>query len=115
MAKLNDLVLDKMDEIVTYLQSTPDYQRFCEVSAKMQRDDDVMKRVKKVKALQREIVKMEIAKEDISSKEREIDEILDELKSYPLYLEYTYLLEDLNNTFQEIKDIIEKYLNDVTN
>ena len=34
---------------------------------------------------------------------------------YPIYLDYIYLQEDLNNSISLIKRNIEKYINDITN
>jgi len=77
----------------------------------MLKNSDIMDKVSKVKAIQKEMVKLEAKNTDIYSLEKEINEIMLDLNSYPIYQEYTYLLEDLNNTFQEIKFIIEDYLN----
>jgi len=78
----------------------------------MEIDLDIMDKINKIKSIQKEIVKLELEKKDISHLEKEIEEILSILNTYPIYQEYIYLQEDLDNTFQSIKIIIETYIND---
>ena len=113
MAKsLNNDVLSKVDEIVSHIKNSNSYKKYQEITEKMQKDQDIMNNVRSVKKIQKEIVKLQYEKRDYSQKEKEIADILELLNTYPIYQEYTYLLEDLNNTFQEIRIVIEKYLNE---
>lgn len=112
---LNDEVLAKMDEIVDYIEKSESYQKFKAIEAKMQKNTDIMERIAKIKKLQKEAVKLEYNKKDGSEKEKEISLLLDELQSYPIYQEYSYLLEDLNNTFQSVRSVIENYINNKLN
>ena len=112
---LNNEVLEKIDDIVSYVKESDTYKRYLEVEEKMKNNLDIMDKINKIKSIQKEIVKLEIDKKDISSLEKEVDEIISNLNTYPIYQEYSYLLEDLNNTFQEIKFIIENYLNNKIN
>ena len=112
---LNDEVLEKIDEIISYIKSSDTYKKYIDVEAKMKNNADIMDKVNKVKSLQKEIVKLEIDNKDVSHLEKEIKEILLILNTYPIYQEYSYLLEDLDNTYQYIKFIIEKYLNEIIN
>ena len=112
---LNNDVLSKVDEIVKYIEDSDTYKKYKEIEKRLEKDSDIMDKINKVKSIQKEIVKLEIEKKDISLKEKEIEDILSSLNSYPIYQEYNYLFEDLNNTFQEIKFIIENYLNSKIN
>ena len=108
---LSSEVLSKVDEIVKYIEESDNYKKFKKIEDKMILDKDIMSKISQVKSLQKKIVKLEIDKKDISLLEEEIESIISELNTYPIYLEYSYLLEDLNSTFQEIKFILENYLN----
>lgn len=112
---LSNDVLVKVDEIVSYIKESDTYKRYLEVEEKMKNNLEIMDKINKIKTIQKEIVKLEIEKKDISILEKEIEEILSNLNTYPIYQEYSYLLEDLNNTFQEIKFMIENYLNNKIN
>lgn len=112
---LNNDVLSKVDEIVKYIEDSDTYKKYKEIEKRLEKDSDIMDKINKVKSIQKEIVKLEIEKKDISIKEKEIEDILSNLNNYPIYQEYNYLFEDLNNTFQSIKFIIENYLNSKIN
>ncbi len=112
---LSDQVLDKVSEIVEYIKNSSSYQKFMIIEDKMQQDDEIMTKIAEVKDLQKEMVKLESLKKDISSLEMKRKTLLEELQNYPIYQEYIYLLEDLNNIFQEIKTVLEKYINDKIN
>ena len=109
---LSNDVLDKIDEIVKYIEESDDYKKYKEIEKKLENDSEVMNKVTKVKFIQKEMVKLEVEKKDISNLEKEVEEIISSLNTYPIYQEYIYLQEDLNNTFQNIKTIIETYIND---
>ena len=66
-----------------------------------------------IKKCQKDIVNKQYRNEDITALEEKIKNDLDELNSYPIYLEYSYLQEDLNNLFQSIRGILENYINKV--
>lgn len=108
---LNNDVLEKIDEIVSYIEESDVYKKYREIELKMKNDSDVMDRIDKIKSIQKDIVKLEVNKVDVTALEKEIELIFEELNSYPIYQEYSYLQEDLNNTFQDIKSIIENYIN----
>ena len=109
---LSNDVLSKIDEIVKYIEESDTYKRYKDIEKKIENDSDIMDNVNRVKSIQKEIVKLEIEKKDISNLEKEIEDILSVLNTYPIYQEYIYLQEDLDNTFQSIKSIIETYIND---
>lgn len=110
---LNGLILSKVDEIVDYLKNTDNYIRYCEISDKMKSDNEIMSLIKRVKDLQKEIVNEEYIGNNADKLKEEITQILEKLNGYPIYREFTYLQEDLNSNFQDIKNAIEKYINDI--
>jgi len=111
----NDEVLEKIDDIISYIKSSDNYKKFKSIEEKMENNSVIMDKINSVKNFQKEIVKLEVEKKDVTFLEKEIEKILLELDSYPIYQEYNYLLHDLNDTFQSIRIIIEKYLNEKIN
>ena len=108
-------MLNKIDEIIDYLKRSDEYIKYCDISDKMKHNVEIMNIVNKVKDLQKKIVKEEFLGNKIDKLEEEINMNLELLNGYPIYQEFTYIQEDLNNTFQDIKNVIEKYINDKTN
>ena len=104
-------ILNKVDELVLLLKESPEYLRFQEVTKQMKNNNDVMNLIKKIKRIQKDIVNLEYRRQNVSLLEKELNTCLNELNEYPIYQEYSYLLEDLNNTFQSIKSILEEHIN----
>lgn len=112
MEKQNkELILKKVDELINIIKSSDDYKRYIYLADEMKKNDTIMSLVKEIKKLEQKRVKMEYNKESTSDIDNEIDNKRKELDSFPTYQEYSYLKEDLNNTFQSIKSILEQNIN----
>lgn len=104
-------VSKKVDELIALLKDSYDYQRYVQVSEKMKNDKEIMSLIEEVKANQKKIVNLEYRGEDTKDLESDIEKKLLQLDSYPIYKEYSYLVDDLNSLFQNIKNILEDYIN----
>jgi len=104
-------ILSKTDELIEMIKKDDLYKRYVLVSKEMKDNEEIMTIISDIKLLQKKAVNLEYKKEDISLVEKEISSKLNLLNSYPIYQEYSYLLEDLNGLFQEIKAILESYIN----
>ena len=112
--KLND-IKDEINSLVDYIKDSDNYKRYIIVRDKIKSNKEIMDKINKVKSIQKEIVKLEYNKQDIKAKEKELDDILEELNSYPVYVEYNYLVEDLNYEMKYIKDTLEEEINKIVN
>lgn len=99
-------LLKKVDELVSIIKNSNDYKRYIELKTIME-NSEIMPIINKIKKVQRESIKNESRGINTLKLEEEIVSLKKELDSYPIYREYTYLQEDLNNDFQNIKKIIE--------
>ena len=112
MEKLNsELVLDKTNELVSLIKESNDYKRYLFLKEEMKKDKQLMELVNKIKKSEKLRVNLEHKKEDISNIDKEINSLRKELNEYPIYQEYLYLQEDLNNLFQNIRNILETNIN----
>ena len=105
-------ILNKVDELIDLLKSNEDYQRYIYLSNEMKKNNTIMSIIKDIKKLEQQRVNLEYKKEDNKDIEKEIDSKKNELNEYPIYVEYNYLKEDLNNTFQSIRSILENNINE---
>ncbi len=112
---MKDKVLTKTDEIIEYIKNTSEYKRYNLLKEEIYNNKEIMILIEAIKALQKKAVKEESLGKSSKYIDQEIEEKLQVLNSNPLYSEFTYLQEDLNETFQEIKFIIEKNINDKIN
>jgi cell fate (sporulation/competence/biofilm development) regulator YmcA (YheA/YmcA/DUF963 family) len=112
--KLND-IKDEINSLVDFIKDSDKYKRYIIVRDKIKSNKEIMDKINKVKSIQKEIVKLEYNKQDIKVKEKELDNILEELNNYPIYVEYNYLVEDLNYEMKYIKDTLEEEINKIVN
>ena len=110
---MRDKLNEKIDEMISIIKSSDEYKKYMEISSKMEQDEEIMTLIREIKELQKKIVKEESFGNDISTLDEDINKKIKLLEEYPIYLDYIYLQEDLNNTMQMIKESIEKYLYDL--
>ena len=109
--KNREELLKKVDELVCLIKNTPNYIKYEELKNKMASNKEITSIIGKIKKIEQTIVKKEYNKQDTKEDEKELKDLMDKLNEYPIYLEYSYLQEDLNNDFQNIKKIIEDSIN----
>ena len=112
---MDNIILSKIDEIINIIKNSDEYKKYIEVSDKMKKNKEIMTLIDEVKFLQKRLVKEEAFGNDISSIDEEINKKLEQLEEYPIYLEYTYLQEDLDSSISLVKTSIENYINNITN
>ena len=112
---LENKVLNKLDEIIDCIKESDTYKRFVLVEEQMNNNKELMSLIEEIKSIQQELVKKEEMDLDTTNLNTKYQALKDELYSYPIYNEYNELLEELDNTYQEIKTVIEKYLNNKLN
>ena len=110
--KLSDIE-PLIDDLVRSIKDSDKYKRYILVRDKVKEDKDIMTRINKIKSLQKEIVNLKYKNKEYKDKDLEIESILKELNSYPIYLEYDYLVEDLNYEIKYIKESIEDEINKI--
>ena len=108
---MDNIILSKIDEIINIIKDSGEYKKYHLVKD----NKDIMNLIDEVKLLQKKLVKEQILGNDITSIDEEINKRINELEEYPIYLEYTYLQEDLDNSISLVKTNIENYINNITN
>ena len=109
MAMLNSDAKEKLDEIVKYITNSYSYKKCIELKKDM--NDDLIKgEVNEIKKLQ----KLYIREKDDDIKDI-LDEKVNKLNSMPIYSEYNYYLEDVNNMINLVKDELNDYFYELLN
>ena len=112
MEKKNKIIIKtKIEELVELIKQSDDYKRYIYLKEELSKNKELMKIINKVKKKEQERVNKEYRKEQTKDLEEEIESLKDELNSYPDYLEYSYLQEDINDNLQNIRKIIESAFN----
>ena len=109
--KNKEEILNKIEELVQIIKDSDDYKRYLYLKEEMKKNKTLMSLINKIKKKEQELVNKEYRKENVDMLKQEIDSLNEELYSYPSYQEYLYLLEDINNNLQNVRQIIEEALN----
>ncbi len=104
-------ILNKVDELVSLIKNSDDYKRYIFLKEEMKNNKEIMNNISKIKKLEQTVVNKKYRKESVVKEEQEINSLKEELLTYPIYQEYSYLMEDLDNTFQNIREMLEKNIN----
>lgn len=112
---MRDKILSKTEEIVNIIQNSKEYIRYIEVSNKMKENKELLEKIDAIKEMQQQLVKEEAKGNNIEEIDKKLKEKLKELEEVPLYIEYTYLQEDLNDSISLVREKIENYINEITN
>ena len=103
--KLNNedkVILDKVDEIITVIKTSPNYQKYLLLQEKMNSNQELISLINEVKVLQKMIV-------NGKDKEIELKEKMALLENNPLYREYSNNLTDINNEFAIVENTLNNY------
>ena len=109
--KNKEELIIKINELVSLIKDTPEYKRYISLKESMSKNKEIMSLINDIKKSEQTIVKKNHNKQDTIEEEKKLKELKEKLNSFPAYLEYSYLQEDLNNDFQNIKKIIEDSIN----
>ncbi len=105
---MNKEILNKIDEIINLIEDSSVYQKYLTLQREIEKNDELVKLINKVKVLQKDVV------HHLTSKE-ELNKVMDELNNHPLYREYNNTLSELNNTYAIIENSINHYFQDKLN
>lgn len=112
---LNNLILDKVDNLVNFIKNSQEYKDYVFLSKKLSKNEKVNDYINKIKSLQKEIVKKEVSGEDITLLDEEVKQLLSELDKIPLYKDFIEKQEELNDIYQLIKQRLDDYFYSILN
>ena len=105
---MNKEILDKVDEIIEEIENSQLYQNYLILQEKIAGNKDLMQLINKVRLMQKDVLHQ---KKDT----KELDLLLDELNSHPLYREYNNVVYEINNIYAIIENNINNYFVKIVN
>ena len=105
---MNNEIINKIDEIIKTIEESEVYKKYLFLQEEMKNNKKLNKLLNEVRVLQKDVVH-HVSKKD------ELEQKMNELREYPLYLEYTNTLDELNNTYTIIENSINKYFQEKLN
>ncbi|MDD3241933.1 MAG: YlbF family regulator [Bacilli bacterium] len=112
---MNENILMKVDNIVEYLKDSEDYKRYIELKSYMEKDQDINILINDIKILQKKAVNDEYKGINVSEIDKEIERKVTILNNSIIYQEFIEVQGRLNEVFQNIKFILDKYFFDILN
>lgn len=112
---VNNDIVNKIDEIVVFIKDSKEYQDYLFLFNKLSKNDRCNSLIKQVKTLQKELVKKQFRGQDVNKLEEKINELVSELNTIPLYVEFVDKQQELNEIYQSIKVRLDNYFNDLFN
>ena len=106
--QLNKLIEKKIDEIIKEIETSEVYQKYLLLQDKISNNKELMELINKVKLMQKDVIHKK-------KKQEELDKLMDELNSNPLYREYSNTIYEINNTYGIIETSINNYFNKLMN
>ena len=106
--QLNKDISNKIDEIINEIETSEVYKKYLSLQEKISNNRELMELINKVKVMQKDVLHKKKSQE-------ELDELLNELNTNPLYREYNNTIYEINNTYGIIESRINNYFNKIIN
>ena len=113
MGKSMNKIIDKVDELIEIIKNSVEYKKYLEMKLKIIENSEIMTLIDEVKCLQKKIINESYKGNEIFIYEKKLNDIIETLNSYPIYVEFNDLQEDLNEQFQYIKNTIQKNIDSI--
>ncbi len=98
----------KIDEIIQEIENSDIYIRYLTLQKQIESNSELMELINKVKVMQKDVIHKK-------KKQAELDKLMDELNSNPLYREYNNTLYEINNTYGIIESSLNNYFDKIIN
>ena len=106
--QLNNKILKKVDEIIKDIDNSPMYKRYLSLKEKISNDKELMELINKVRIMQKDVLHKK-------KTEDELEKLVNELNTHPLYIEYNNVLYEINNIYAIIENSLNNYFNKIIN
>lgn len=103
-----------LKKIVDEIKQSKDYQDYLKIENKMKNNEEIICLIEMIKDLQKQLVKNDYYKKDLSIIEEEYNNKLEQLNSYPLYQSYLEKQKKVNEKLQYVKTEIQCFFDEIT-
>lgn len=111
--QLTNEIKEELKKIINEISSSGDYQEYLKISEKMKKNKEIITLIEEIKTLQKELVKNEYYKKDLTIIEKEYNEKLKQLNNYPLYQSFLEKQEKINDKLKYVKDEIQNFFDEI--
>ncbi|MBR1937303.1 MAG: YlbF family regulator [Bacilli bacterium] len=104
-------VYKQLDRVINTIKDSDDYKKCIEIKNKMNNNTELVDMIERVKKLQKKIVN----NPDSIDLENEYNELNNKLNDIPIYHEYLYYLDRVNEMIIYVKDSLNDYFVEIIN
>lgn len=108
VSQLNKEILEKIDEIIQIIETSPEYLKYLDLKEKIKNNKELMELINKVRVMQKDVLHKK-------NNQNELDKLLNELNNNPLYREYNNVIYEINNTYSIVENSINNYFEKIVN
>lgn len=108
------MINNKIDELFQAINESEEYQDYLKIVKILKEDKELTNLIEEIKQLQKEATILEYQNNTkYKEKDNTIKEKLNILNNNPLYVEYKYKMDELNNIISTSSNMITKYLEEI--
>lgn len=104
-------VYKQLDRVINTIKDSDDYKKCIEIKNKMNNNTELVEMIERVKKLQKKIVN----NPDSIDLENEYNELNNKLNDIPIYHDYLYYLDRVNEMIIFVKDSLNDYFVEIIN
>ncbi len=98
----NKEILDKVDDIIREIETSPDYQKYLKLKEDIGNNKELVLLINEVRQMNKDFVHKLVDKKTLDNKTYE-------LNNHPLYREYLNTIDVINNELSIIENTINNY------
>lgn len=110
MEYLNKNTKKALDEVISAILDSEEYQKCVELKEKMKNDDDLLILIDEVRSIQKKYIRSYYA----DSVKKDLDIKIEQLNHIPTYVEYNYYLEKVNQQIDIVRNFLNQYFSKIT-
>lgn len=109
----SDALLEEFVCLLATFQKTEKFKRYQALKEQLSHNEKALALIENVKEMQKKLVQLEHSQKDTIPALKKYQKILAELEAIPLYQAFKESQEEVNRSLQEIKEKVEKTIDEI--
>lgn len=106
------MIENKIEELFQAINESEEYKAYQNIGDVLEKDEEINNLIKEIKTLQQKSVRLEEqGNQEYKEIDKEIDKLVKQLNSKPIYQEYLKRMNELNDILAMSSNQIENYIN----
>lgn len=107
------MIENRIEDLFNSIKNSYEYKEYLNIGEVIKKDEEINNLISEIKSLQQKSVKLEYNNDDTYKEvDKEIDEKVKKLNSFPIYKEYLRRVNNFNDIISESSKSIEDYVNE---